>query len=198
MQDNINKSPFSTKQILKAAHILTYVRPWINSSMITKWILLLYSLVKNIKASTSAVTDYEMSRCCFPTTFFFLECSQSVQEWHPVKVAPEPLETTFHLNIIYLTFKFLKPVQKAMCGKECQSQHPTVNLSREHTQCNKSPEQQTAQLLYIINNVSIKSLHQSYLLQHVKFSLCVMQRLSNMCDCCHAMIQSVVCMYKKV
>lgn len=116
----------------------------------------------------------------------------------PAKVAPEPLETTFHLNIIYLTFKFLKPVQKAMCGKECQSQHPTVNLSREHTQCNKSPEQQTAQQLYIINNVSIKPLHQSYLLQHVKFSICVMQRLGNMCDCCHAMIQSVVYMYKKV
>lgn len=134
-----------------------------------------------------------MSQCCFATTLFF-------RETHLVKVAPEPLHTTFHLNIFYLTFKRLTPAQKAMCGKECRSstrQHPTVNLSREHTQCNESPQQQTAQQLYIISNVSIKSLHRSHLLQ-VKFSICVMKQLGNMCDCCHAIIQSVVYMYEKV
>ena len=49
------------------------------------------------------------------------------------EIAPEPAETTFHSNNVYLVFTFLKPVQKAICGEECQTfneLHPTVNFSK--------------------------------------------------------------------
>lgn len=64
------------------------------------------------------------------------------------KVAPEHAEFNFHLNVFYLIFKFPKPVQKAIRGKECQSftvQRPAVNIRNKDIHCNKSPDQQTAQ-----------------------------------------------------
>lgn len=81
-------------------------------------------LSKNIPAiyllSTSSVTvtDYAMCRIVHGTTFYYIECSMSLCVTTRTKVAPEPAETAFLLNN-YLIFKFLKPVQKAVCGKEC-------------------------------------------------------------------------------
>lgn len=74
------------------------------------WVLL-YSLVKNIPASTSSVTvtDYMTSRAVRGATFYYIECAMSLCVTSRKKVAPEPAETAFLLNI-YLIFQFLQPV----------------------------------------------------------------------------------------